>query len=162
MTKLCPGCNNEMIEEGNESKVWSCSKCGLSIPDKKDIPKRYCIDFYDMIDGWIGRGPHDTDWQFDTIEEAKKLCIKLQKELDQENIDAGEHYGVIDMISKREVFCCQDKSYKEELLNTLKLKAHCDDCKWKGKVNELLIVIDKQLAPPTCPECKSTNVDVDK
>jgi len=71
--------------------------------------KRYCVDFYDMIDGWIHGWELWTDWQFDNLEEAKKKCIELHSELDESNKSAGEHYGVIDMIENREVFCMEGK-----------------------------------------------------
>lgn len=69
------------------------------------MDKRYFVDFYDMIDGWIGRGSHDPEWQFDDLNKAKAFADKKQDELDQGNKDAGEHYGVIDAETRHEVHC---------------------------------------------------------
>jgi hypothetical protein len=65
--------------------------------------KRYFIDFYDMMDGWGGTPGWYGD--FDTLEEAKKECDEKMKTLDNSNKRAGEHYGVIDSVLNREVYC---------------------------------------------------------
>jgi hypothetical protein len=54
--------------------------------------KRYSVDFYDMIDGWI-----KMQRDFNSLKKAKKLCDTLNQELSEQNKRAGEHYGVIDL-----------------------------------------------------------------
>jgi hypothetical protein len=66
--------------------------------------KRYIVDFYDMIDGWCHMSEF-YGWQYDTLEEAKTVCIDKMDKLDESNKRAGEHYGVIDTTLNREVYC---------------------------------------------------------
>lgn len=66
--------------------------------------KRYIVDFYDMIDGWC-HGSEFWGREYDTFEEAKKVCDDLMKDLDESNKRAGEHYGVIDTAINREIYC---------------------------------------------------------
>lgn len=72
--------------------------------------KRYFVDFYDMIDGWCERGFPSHSNQFDDLEEAKKFADKKQSKLPQGNKDCGEHYGVIDSESGREIHCTKQVS----------------------------------------------------
>lgn len=74
--------------------------------------KRYYVDFYDMMDGW-GTFGFFTDRLFDDLPGAIKLCDKLNSELPEGNKNCGEHYGVIDSTVNREIYCGQDKKYKE-------------------------------------------------
>lgn len=72
------------------------------------MSKRYRVDFYDMIDGWCAAGLEHSFWpdrEFDDLEAAKQKCAELQSDLAQGNKDCGEHYGVIDMNTNREIFC---------------------------------------------------------
>jgi hypothetical protein len=73
--------------------------------------KRYWVDFYDMMDGWIHIAEHDSTKRFDDFEEAKALAIKLHSELDENNKKAGEHWGVIDIIKNREIFCQNEEKF---------------------------------------------------
>ena len=66
--------------------------------------KRYRVDFYDMMDGWIGSNQHE----FDDFEEAKKYALEQQSELGEDSKHCGEHYGVIDLKVGIEIFCCQE------------------------------------------------------
>ena len=76
--------------------------------------KRYYVDFYDMIDGW-GTFGFFTERLSDNINDAIKLCDKLNSELPEGNKNCGEHYGVIDSTVNREIYCGQDKKYKESI-----------------------------------------------
>lgn len=73
--------------------------------------KRYYVDFYDMIDGWGGFA-FFTERLFDELPEAIKLCDKLNSELDESNKKCGEHYGVIDSVIGREIYCGMEEKYK--------------------------------------------------
>lgn len=68
------------------------------------MTKRYLVDFYDMIDGWCYMAERN-GWEYDTFDEAKIKCDDLMSELDESNKRAGEHYGVIDTVMRREVYC---------------------------------------------------------
>lgn len=76
--------------------------------------KRYYVDFYDMIDGWGDFG-FFTDRLFDNLPDAIKLCDELNSKLPEGNKRCGEHHGVIDSTTQREIYCGQDKKYKEEV-----------------------------------------------
>lgn len=76
--------------------------------------KRYYVDFYDMIDGW-GYFGFFTDMIFDDLPDAIKLCDELNSKLPDGNKKCGEHYGVMDSTVQREIYCGQDKKYKEEV-----------------------------------------------
>lgn len=80
--------------------------------------KRYYVDFYDMIDGWGSFG-FFTDRLFNDLPEAIKLCDKLNSKLPEGNKNCGEHYGVIDSTVNREIYCGQDKKYKEGVNNMI-------------------------------------------
>ena len=80
----------------------------------KDQRKRYYVDFYDMFDGW-GEFGFFIDRLFDDLNEAIKLCDKLNSELDKGNKSCGEHYGVIDSDINREVHCGMDDAYKANI-----------------------------------------------
>jgi hypothetical protein len=82
--------------------------------DEKDQLKRYYVDFYDMFDGW-GTFGFFTDRLFDILDDAIKCCNKLNEELAKGNKVCGEHYGVIDSKTNIEVYCGQDKEYKEKI-----------------------------------------------
>jgi hypothetical protein len=63
--------------------------------------KRYKVDFWDSFDlSWSGLGP-----TFDDLAEAMARCDQMQAELEQGNKDCGEHYGVIDLVAGREIYC---------------------------------------------------------
>jgi hypothetical protein len=68
--------------------------------------KKYRVDFYDMFDGWIGRGDVVSffGYDYDDLDEAKRKCIELNEKLDPQNKSAGEHWGAIDM--EKGVFLC--------------------------------------------------------
>jgi len=68
-----------------------------------------------LMDG--GRLGFFTDRLFDELSDAIKLCDKLNSELDKSNKDCGEHYGVIDNITGREVHCGMDEQYKIKIAN---------------------------------------------
>lgn len=85
---------------------------------EKNNTKRYYVDFYDMIDGWGDFG-FFTDRLFDDINGAIKLCEELNSKLPEGNKKCGEHYGVIDSTIHREIYCGQDKKYKEEVGNMM-------------------------------------------
>ncbi len=74
--------------------------------------KKYYVDFYDMIDRW-GELGFFTERLFDYLNDAIKLCDELNSELDETNKECGEHYGVINIMTGREVYCGQDKKYKK-------------------------------------------------
>ncbi len=61
---------------------------------------RYVLSFYDMIDGWIGELDSSDD-----LETMMKERDRRQARLDEGNKAAGEHYGVIDQQTGREVDC---------------------------------------------------------
>lgn len=65
--------------------------------------KRYCVAFYDFIDGW-GTFGFFTDRLFDDLELAKTCCDRLNTELPRGNKDCGEYYAVIDGETDRVVF----------------------------------------------------------
>ena len=63
--------------------------------------KPFKVDFWDSFDrSWSGRGP-----VFDDLSEAIAKCNQMQAGLAQANKDCGEHYGVIDLRVRREVYC---------------------------------------------------------
>lgn len=80
--------------------------------DEKGQMKRYYVDFYDMFDGWGSFG-FFTDRLFDELDDAINCCNKLNEELAKGNKACGEHYGVFDSKTNMEVYCGQDKEYKE-------------------------------------------------
>jgi hypothetical protein len=61
---------------------------------------RYILSFYDMIDGWIGELDSSDD-----LEAMMKERDRRQAGLGEGNKAAGEHYGVIDQQTGREVDC---------------------------------------------------------
>jgi hypothetical protein len=68
---------------------------------------RYRVDIYDAFDGWGLSGlPPGTDPsnEYDDLEKAKESCIEKMKKSGLPN-SMGEHYGVIDLTTRREVFC---------------------------------------------------------
>lgn len=81
---------------------------------KENKTKRYYVDFYDMIDGWGTFGFFDRRL-FDDLSDAIKLCDELGSKLPEGNKKCGEHYGVMDSTVQREIYCGQDKKYKEEV-----------------------------------------------
>ena len=87
---------------------------------EKNETKRYYVDFYDMIDG-LGSLGFFTDRLSDDLDETIKLCDKLNSELAEGNKSCGEHYGVVDNIVGREVYCGMDEKYK------MKISDHEDD-----------------------------------
>jgi len=76
------------------------------MPEKRS---GYYVDFYDMIDGWLGWG-FWPDRLFDNPDDAKKKCDELQAKLHDDNKKAGEHYGVICGETSREVYCTRQVS----------------------------------------------------
>jgi len=73
---------------------------------------RYVLSFYDMIDGWIGELDSSDD-----LEAMMKERDRRQAGLGEGNKAAGEHYGVIDQQTGREVDCLV-KDCVSELLET--------------------------------------------
>lgn len=73
---------------------------------------RYILSFYDMIDGWIGELDSSDD-----LEAMMKERDRRQACLEEANKAAGEHYGVIDRQTGREVDC-PIKDRVSELLKT--------------------------------------------
>lgn len=67
--------------------------------------KRYRVDFYDMFDGWIYNYVKYTENDYDTLEEAINFRDKKNNELPDSNKKSGEHYGVIDLMTREEIFC---------------------------------------------------------
>lgn len=61
---------------------------------------RYVLSFCDMIDGWIGELDSSDD-----LEAMMKERDRRQAGLGEGNKAAGEHYGVIDQQTGREVDC---------------------------------------------------------
>lgn len=61
---------------------------------------RYILSFYDMIDGWIGELDSSDD-----LEAMMNERDRRQAGLGEANKAAGEHYGVIDQQTGREVDC---------------------------------------------------------
>lgn len=80
--------------------------------------KRFYVDFYDMIDGWgiFGFFP---DKLFDNLDDAIELCNNLNDELPESNKRCGEHFGVIDKNTNREIFCGMDERYKMKMVETI-------------------------------------------
>lgn len=81
---------------------------------------RYILSFYDMIDGWIGELDSSDD-----LEAMIKERDRRQAGLGEGNKAAGEHYGVIDQQTGREVDCLI-KDRVSELLKTAVYR-HFDD-----------------------------------
>lgn len=81
--------------------------------------KKYYVDFYDMVDGW-GTFGFFTDRLFDEIPDAIKLCDSLNSELDKQNKECGEHYGVMNKDLGREIYCGMDENYKAKIANAQK------------------------------------------
>ena len=60
--------------------------------------KRYYVNFYDAIDGWINVRNVPGFWpdrMFDDLEEAKTKCKELMEEFKEsyiDNVRMGEHY----------------------------------------------------------------------
>jgi hypothetical protein len=81
---------------------------------------RYILSFYDMIDGWIGELDSSDD-----LEAMIKERDRRQAGLEEGNKAAGEHYGVIDQQTGREVDC-PIKDRVSELLKAA-VYQHFDD-----------------------------------
>jgi hypothetical protein len=81
---------------------------------------RYILSFYDMIDGWIGELDSSDDPE-PMLEERDRR----QAGLGEANKAAGEHYGVIDQQTGREVDC-PIKDRVSELLKAA-VYQHFDD-----------------------------------
>ncbi len=88
------------------------------IVDRDVQMKRYYVGFYDMFDGW-GIFGFFTDRLFEELDNAIKLCDKLNGELDKENKSCGEHYGVMDSGTNREIYCGQDEEYKKKIFENM-------------------------------------------
>lgn len=69
--------------------------------------KRYIVDFYDSFDGWCRWPKLETD----VLEEAKEFAIKMTSSLDKNNRKMGEHYGVIDTHTDREIYCTKEDGF---------------------------------------------------
>lgn len=93
---------NGKIEVGEKDRVDEVRKCQT---------KKYYVDFYDMFDGWGGFG-FFPERLFDDLTLASKLCDELNEKLEEGNKRCGEHYGVIDSTTNREVYCVLDEKYK--------------------------------------------------
>lgn len=103
----------ENAKTDEDVKAEKDVKVGEGVAGRSDA-KRYYVDFYDMIDGWGSFG-FFTERLSDSLLGAIDICDKLNSELDSPNKDCGEHYGVIDDITGREVYCGMDKKYKEKI-----------------------------------------------
>lgn len=75
--------------------------------------KRYYVDFYDMVDGW-GTFGFFTNRLSNNMNKATELCNKLNSELNENNKNCGEHYGVIDKLTSREIYCGMDEKLKKD------------------------------------------------
>ncbi len=76
---------------------------------------RYVLSFYDMIDGWIGELDSSDD-----LEAMMKERDRRQAGLGEANKAAGEHYGIIDQQTGREVDCL----VKYRVIELLKTAVH--------------------------------------
>lgn len=36
----------------------------------------------------------------------------------------------------------------------------CNECTWEGDLGELIIILNGNLVPPTCPRCDSNNLKI--
>lgn len=68
------------------------------------------MDFYDAFDGWTG----SSYGMFDDLDLAIIDCDELMETLDTSNKSMGEHYGVIDGVTGREVYCGKAHNYKNK------------------------------------------------
>ena len=73
--------------------------------------KRYYVDFYDMFDGWGSFGFFE-DRLSDDLDFAIKLCDELNSEMSEGNKSCGEHFGVIDSQTDKEIYCGKEE-YKQ-------------------------------------------------
>lgn len=78
---------------------------------EREEEKRYYVNFYDMFDGW-GVFGFFTERLFNNLQYAIILCDRLNDELEERNRECGEHYGVIDGVTKKEVYCGLYEKYK--------------------------------------------------
>ena len=69
------------------------------------MEKRYRVDFYDMFDGWISSYMKETENDFNTIEEAMTVRDKKNSELPELNKKCSEHFGIIDLVTREEIYC---------------------------------------------------------
>jgi hypothetical protein len=69
--------------------------------------KRYNVDFYDSFDGWLNWPKFETD----DLEEAIAYATKMTSSLDKNNRKMGEHYGVIDSHTNREIYCTKEGGF---------------------------------------------------
>lgn len=69
------------------------------------MEKRYRLDFYDMFDGWIYRDIGKSENDFEILEDAMAERDIKNIELPESNKKSGEHYGVIDLLTKEEICC---------------------------------------------------------
>ena len=72
------------------------------------IKKRYRVDFYDMLDGWIYKGLKESEYDFESLDEAKSVRDNKNRDLSISKRKCGEHFGVIDLETKTEI-CCPTK-----------------------------------------------------
>ena len=110
--------------------------------------RKYRVDFWDSFDHWIASGlpvGFDPENEFEDLEKAIELC--KEKQIDNPPNDMGEHYGVIDLVSQREVFCgkgwysaSEEKKKTETIINNIHEK----------NVNQLLdTIVDNICSLPT-------------
>ncbi len=92
----------------------NCGKEKRTDVCKEGQMKVYYVDFYDMVDMWGGFGFFN-ERLFDDLDEAIKLCDKLNDELNERNKSCGEHYGVIHGESGREIYCGLDRKCETKM-----------------------------------------------
>ncbi len=83
--------------------------------DEKVLTKRYYVDYYDMFDGW-GLFGFFPERLLDDLRVASKLCDDLNEKLAEGNKQCGEHFGVIDSLTNREIYCGLDEKYKLKIV----------------------------------------------
>jgi len=112
----------------------------------------YRVDFHDMIDGWcLKRIKHAPGCDFDDLQKAIRYARDKQSLLRKENIAAGEHYGVINLETGKEVFCLKGQTIERQPGPRL-----CPSCS-----SEMVLTIDKEKDESLttlyhiykCPKC---------
>lgn len=79
------------------------------------MKKRYRVDFYDMFDGWISNYLKEANSDFETFDEAKIICDNKNSELPESNKKCGEHFSVIDLKIRQEIYCGLKREIREIL-----------------------------------------------
>lgn len=81
------------------------------------MEKRYRVDFYDMFDGWIYKDMPNSEIEFDSLKDAISMRDIKNSELPESNKKSGEHYGVIDLLTKEEIYCPMEMNIKNPILD---------------------------------------------